>query len=453
MRIDMDNLWLRAQDPAASKKIRAFSGGLPSCRPSPARIECLGCPIVGGQSVARRCFGSGPPEALPGPVFVFRLWILTMNKLHLFMLTALWIPALSACDAKERDSKGGPNGIGGGTSAAPDTAEEDSASDNEDSEDSESEDGGDEDSSSDEKGDSSSKKNKTSTGGENDSDSGDDTSPEENPGGGGDPGNADEVCKRWNRDTKNKSEGSWSGNVAECKAGDIDKETRARTLAQVNLMRWLAELPPVKTDPAYDKKAQACAIIMHANKILNHYPTDTWKCYTPEGAEGAMRSNISSGPGVMSVMLYMIDDGNPTTIGHRRWILANNFGPTGLGSTSKASCMWTMGGKGTGKRKWTAWPPPGVFPLEAGRMKWGSTLDQVGWTIQSDVIDLSGKTVTVTVNGKEQPVNTAGLLPGYGSRQAIKINPKGWQMKDGSTYRVKVEGTDIDYKFTVKKCG
>ena len=42
----------------------------------------------------------------------------------------------------------------------------------------------------------------------------------------------------------------------------------------------------------------------------------------------------------------MVDSGNATTIGHRRWILSNSLGPIGIGGTDRASCMWTLSGTG-----------------------------------------------------------------------------------------------------------
>lgn len=267
----------------------------------------------------------------------------------------------------------------------------------------------------------------------------------------GDPGKAEEVCKRYKKAFADEDEGQWSGDVGSCEAGDINKEARQAALDRINFIRWLAQLSEVTTDPALDKKAQACALMMHANSSLSHNPPKSWKCYTDEGASAAGKSNISSAPGVSSVLLYMIDPGNPTTIGHRRWIIANRFGPTGLGTTSKSSCMFTIGGKQNGDRVWTAWPPPGVFPIELNSNGW-SSMDSTGWTIQSDTIAFDGKTITVKANGEEKPVDIAQLLPNFGARNTVKITPKGWKMQAGTKYEVKVQGTDIDYAFEAVSC-
>lgn len=275
----------------------------------------------------------------------------------------------------------------------------------------------------------------------------------------GGPHNAQEVCERWKADRADMAEGTWSGSVANCQPGDISANGRANALRILNLYRWLADLPAITTDPTRDKKAQACAVIMKANNQLSHTPPNTWTCWTQEGADAASSCNISSGPGVSSVDGYMIDDGNPTTIGHRRWILSNSIGPTGLGSTDGASCMWTLNGSQRVGKPWMAWPAPGAIPLQAISVSmyggfYKSSLDTTGWTIQSDSINLSGAQVAVTSDGADLQVTVTQLSPGYGSRYAIRFNPNGWQTTAGKTYAVSVSGisTPIGYQVQVVDC-
>ncbi len=267
-------------------------------------------------------------------------------------------------------------------------------------------------------------------------------------------GDAAQVCARWNADTADMSEGTWSGNVASCDPGDISAEGRANALRMINLFRWLADLPAIQTDPERDRKAQACALLMRANNGLSHDPPPSWACWTADGAEGAGNSNISTAAGVGAVLGYMIDDGNPTTIGHRRWILSNSIGPTGLGSTDRSSCMWTMGGRTNAGKPWVAWPPAGVMPFEAMANRWANT-DSSGWTIQSDTINLSGAQVTVTSDGTPLQVTVTQLMSGYGSRYAIRFNPQGWQTQAGKIYVVTVSGVSqpISYQVEVADCG
>lgn len=257
------------------------------------------------------------------------------------------------------------------------------------------------------------------------------------------------VCARWKADRADIREGTWSGDVASCNAGDISADGRANALKLINLYRWLAELPAVTDDPAMNMQAQACALLQRANNMLNHTPPMTWTCYESVGATASNRCNISTGPGVSSVDGYIIDPGNPMTIGHRRWILSNSFGPTGLGSTDRHSCMMTFG-KMKVNKAWQAWPAPGAIPIQSMSNRFNQKLDQSGWTIQSDTINLASAMVTVTESGAPQPVTITQLGGGYGSRFAIRFNPMGWSSTAGKTYKVDVTGTAMPISYEVQ---
>ncbi|WP_434427283.1 CAP domain-containing protein [Nannocystis pusilla] len=263
---------------------------------------------------------------------------------------------------------------------------------------------------------------------------------------------AAEVCARWTADRTDMSEGTWSGAVAGCQAGDTGAPGRDNALRLINLYRWLAGLPAVGHDPGLGAKAQQCALMMHANGQLSHDPPMQWDCYTADGAQAAKNSNISSTPGVVAVDLYMVDPGNATTFGHRRWILSNKLGPVGLGSTAVNSCMWVIGGQGGGDAAWTAWPPPGVVPIAAihvPEVPW-SDVDETGWTIQSDAIDLGAAQVKISEGGVDRPVKTTALMGGFGSASAIAMTPQGWTSEAGKTYTVAVSGVPQPFSYDVQ---
>lgn len=272
---------------------------------------------------------------------------------------------------------------------------------------------------------------------------------------GPEPSDVEVMCERWNSDRVDMSEGDWSGSVAACDPGDISATGRDNALRILNLYRFMVGLPEVATDPSRDAMAQSCALMMHANGALSHDPPMDWQCYSADGADAAGSSNISSGPGVLSVDLYMVDPGNSTTLGHRRWILSNSVGPVGLGSTSERSCMWVIGGSGGGDNEWTAWPPPGPFPIGAVDPLGFSSLDETGWSVQSDSIELGSAEVTITVDGDPRPVQVTTLAPGFGSSSAISMIPMGWTTQANTTYHVEVGGvsTPLSYDVHVVDCG
>lgn len=260
------------------------------------------------------------------------------------------------------------------------------------------------------------------------------------------------MCAAWTAGRANLSEGTWNGTVATCNAGDMSSDWRARVLTQVNLYRSLADLPAVSLDATRNAAAQQCALMETAHGSLSHYPDSSWACYDADGAEAAGKSNIATTAAVEAVDLYMEDFGNATTLGHRRWILSNGLGPIGVGSTSSYSCMWVLYGSGTDSTPWTAWPAPGPFPIDA--MGTGSNgVDSVGWSVQSDSIDLTRATVTVTDGGVNKPVTVTVLDAYYGSDYAIAFTPSGWRSTAGHTYHVVIGGTSIAYDVAMVDCG
>lgn len=267
-----------------------------------------------------------------------------------------------------------------------------------------------------------------------------------------------QVCLRWKCDRANLSEGTWSGAVSGCNAGDLGASARANSLRLINLYRFLAELPAVTTDAARDQKAQECALMMDANNTLNHSPPTSWSCYTSGGAEAAGKSNICSGRAVGCIDLYMADSGNATTLGHRRWFLSNQLGPVGIGGTPGGSCHWVIGGSGNANRAWTAWPPPGPVPLGAIHIPGNTSVDSTGWSVQtySSSYNLTNAQVTVKDNGQTVPVTVTQLLANYGSTYAIRFNPQGWTTQAGHTYSVTITApgvaTPISYTVQPVNC-
>ncbi len=81
-------------------------------------------------------------------------------------------------------------------------------------------------------------------------------------------------------------------------------------------------------------------------------------------------------------------------------------------------------------------------------------MDDTGWTLQSDSINLSGANVTITAGGVDKPVNVTHLLSGYGSSHAISMIPQGWVAQAGVTYRVDITGVSpaITYHVHVSGC-
>jgi hypothetical protein len=262
-----------------------------------------------------------------------------------------------------------------------------------------------------------------------------------------------DICARWKADRTNLSEGTWSGDAASCMAGDMTQDARNAAYKLHTLYRFMAGLDPVPMTDDYNKKAQDCSLLMTANGMISHMPDMSWKCYTADAAKTAGSSSLSSGGAVSSVDGYMIDPGNPTTLGHRRWILSNMLIGVGFGSSGKFSCQYQPPGRGKSTKPWIAWPPPGQIPIQAMSSTWAS-IDQTGWSLQSDTVDFKNAQVTIMAGGMSLPVTVTQLGSGYGSTFAISMVPMGWKAAAGMTYNVNVTGasTPITYDVDIVDC-
>jgi hypothetical protein len=259
---------------------------------------------------------------------------------------------------------------------------------------------------------------------------------------------------QWKAARVDLSEGAWTGSAASCDAGDLTGAARANALRLHSFYRTLAGLAPVQMTDDNNRLAQGCALLMTANGMLSHMPDSSWKCYTAEAAMTAGSSSISGGGSVASVDGYMLDPGNPTTLGHRRWILSSMLAGVGFGSSGAFSCQYQPASRPTGSKPWTAWPPPGQIPFQSWGGGFSGTIDQTGWSLQSDSVDFSAAQVKVTSDGMDLAVTTAQLGSGYGSLFAMSFTPMGWTTAAGKTYHVAVSGTSmpIEYDVAVVDC-
>lgn len=233
----------------------------------------------------------------------------------------------------------------------------------------------------------------------------------------------------------------WTGDASTCDAGGPSAAAQSATLTAINFVRGLAGVDPVAFDPALSAKAQQAALMMHANDDLDHFPPQSWRCYTEEGAEAAGSSNIALGAaGAEAILLYMEDpgDGN-TAVGHRRWILRPDAATMGSGSTSSANALWVFGADAPGASmpEWLPWPVAGYHPspLEpSGRWSLGTSVEAVSF---------SNASVTVTgPGGAALPVQTYPEETGF-ANDTLVWEVSGLTIPRGDepvTYHVTVDG-------------
>jgi len=121
--------------------------------------------------------------------------------------------------------------------------------------------------------------------------------------------------------------------VPNCKEGALTTAEKEYVLEYVNFIRYLHNLKPVVYDYGGDAEAQKAALIQVANGQLSHTPPSSWSCYSQEGYNGSVNSNlhihwgISQGSQIDSrvpVVGWMIDNMSQNAqdrCGHRRAII------------------------------------------------------------------------------------------------------------------------------------
>lgn len=225
----------------------------------------------------------------------------------------------------------------------------------------------------------------------------------------------------------------WSGSVDGCVPGSPSADFQNATLGAANWFREMAGLNPLTLNAAASARAQAAALMMHAQGSLSHTPGTSWACYSPAGAESAGRANLTLGViGASGVEGQVQDPGaSNTALGHRRWLLFPPLTEVGLGSTSRAGVVEVIGafGDGSTASPWIAWPPPGFVPHEA-------VFDR--WSISRPGADFSSARVTLTRDGQPVPVTLLPIADGFGDPTL------GWEVPNSTT-----SGADVTYQVQV----
>ncbi|MCB9551768.1 MAG: hypothetical protein H6705_07775 [Myxococcales bacterium] len=226
----------------------------------------------------------------------------------------------------------------------------------------------------------------------------------------------------------------WTGDFDRCIADDMSDRWRDDTLEVINTVRLIAGVPPVTRAPALDLLAQHCALAVFWHGTEDHHLDPDTPCYSPLTAEGVLESLINLQPAIASVPTYMIDPDVPSLV-HRLYLLAPQLGPVGIGSTDRSSCVHVFDDRGDpDEPAFVAWPAPGAFPVDAAFTGFG------GWTVQSNVVNLTRAVVRVSVDGVALPVEARALAAPGAAGWAIAFVPGDGQLEAGRRYRVEVDG-------------
>lgn len=268
-----------------------------------------------------------------------------------------------------------------------------------------------------------------------------------------------QVCDRWALDHQITEPNPFSSSGAQCDPGTLNQGGLNDTLTRINLYRWLSGLGPTSDDPALNAINQKCANLESwwnfSMPQSPHAPPASSTCYTAEGAQGAGMSNIAWGNGPAdSIDQFMEDDGNETTMGHRRWIVNPPLGPVGIGywegggMYGSAECLAVFGASGGGPTPaWVAVPNQGFVPVEIAQWTWTFHGNDAG-------IPSADVAVVRVEDNTSLAVEVIELQQGFG-QNTISWVPMGWQAQAGQTYRVTISGLaggDVTYDVKPVTC-
>lgn len=278
----------------------------------------------------------------------------------------------------------------------------------------------------------------------------------------GDPGvpalrTKQQVCDRWTQGHVITAPQPFTKTTATCDQGVLSRGGLDDTLTRLNMHRWLVGLGPVSDDAADNDATQKCALMSAWNPAgpSAHSPPTTATCYTAGGAAGAGSSNIAWGSGspAGAIDQWLVDNGNETTMGHRRWLLNPPLNPIGMGyyeggnNYGSAACIRVFSGGGSGPNPPIyEFPPAGFVPAPMASWIWSVHGNALG-----NVTDAG---VTRASDNMELKVNVAVMQGGYG-QPAVTLDRQGWTPAVGETYRVHVErsgAAPIDYEVSPVDC-
>ena len=186
----------------------------------------------------------------------------------------------------------------------------------------------------------------------------------------------------------------WDGDQSVCEAGTSSPDYRQAAIRRVNYYRAMAGvLAGVQEEPAFSEKAQLAAMMMSAEGVLTHSPSDSFACFTPIGQEAAANSNLYLGrTGPRAVDGYIEDPGDRNVdVGHRNTILHPPTRLMGVGDVdaslygSAANALWVFDDRVFDEEsaslrpmmrepdRFVAWPPRGYTPAALIHPRWSFT--------------------------------------------------------------------------------
>ncbi len=175
------------------------------------------------------------------------------------------------------------------------------------------------------------------------------------------------------------SDVAWTGDEPSCNAGAVPQNTKDKIFMRLAYFRKAAGLNnEIAEEAVKSEKAQRAALMMHSNGTLNHFPPNSWKCFSESGKQAAGNSLLTSTNNASAIDSYIRDYGIENgPVGHRRWLLWPRLQEMGIGNTDRYSALWVLGNPGTSPvdaPEFIAWPPKGFVPKQVVYPRWSFSI-------------------------------------------------------------------------------
>jgi len=234
---------------------------------------------------------------------------------------------------------------------------------------------------------------------------------------------------------------AWSGDESSCNPGEVPQGTMDKIFMRLEYFRKAAGLNnAISENDTKSEKAQQAALMMKSNGTLDHFPPESWKCYSTAGKDGAGNSLLTQTRNAEAVDSYMKDAGEANgPVGHRRWLLWPRLQEIGVGNTDNTNAIWVLGEAGTPPAdapEFISWPPKGYSPKKFAYPRWSFSIADA---------DFTGASITMTdQNNQSVTLSIEELDNAFGDRTIvwvpdININ----SLTEDSTFKITLQNVGI----------
>ena len=238
-------------------------------------------------------------------------------------------------------------------------------------------------------------------------------------------------------------------------SGKISEEYLKIPFKMLNMARYMVGIDDnVINEPEYEKLAQDASLLMKVNNKMAHTgqpkPQDMTQELYDSGAKGCKSCNLFMGLDNLykGVEGWLIDNGNFTTIGHRRWILHPPMKKTGFGFVKGFAGMYCFDNSfGESKYKNIPWPCRYMTLEFANTSHW--TLS-TGKILSDDIeVTLTNiRTKKIEKFSNKDPNKFHISNENYGLKGCIIF--EGPHVNQEELYRVDIEGKDLAISYDVE---